>query len=193
MNSSYCGEAEENGPLVGTISLDAVPLKEFPGVQLTAIAATTTGHHTVLFLGTSQGHVKKVERPPWRNCFSHLLIHSRYFYSASSSPLLLRGVPDYCTDSELTSRRIQATMSEWLAQGPYMMVEVGFESVTFRMQCTEPTIWPPTPHTPPYFTSNNVVVWKYYVNMTISTFGFHDMSFVWAPYVVHMEPKVTMN
>jgi len=37
----------------------------------------------------------------------HSFIHSRYFYSASSSPLLLRGTPDYIIDtvSELTRRR----------------------------------------------------------------------------------------
>src|SRR6218665_4001446 len=29
----------------------------------------------------------------------HSLIHSRHFYSASSSPLLLRGAPDYSTDT----------------------------------------------------------------------------------------------
>src|SRR6218665_1581702 len=38
--------------------------------------------------------------------FIHSIIHSGYFYSASSSPLLLRGAPDYCIDtvSELTHR-----------------------------------------------------------------------------------------
>ena len=29
----------------------------------------------------------------------HSFIHSGYFYSASSSPLLLRGAPDYSTDT----------------------------------------------------------------------------------------------
>ena len=31
--------------------------------------------------------------------FSHSFIHSGHFYSASSSPLLLRGAPDYSTDT----------------------------------------------------------------------------------------------
>jgi len=37
-------------------------------------------------------------------CF-YSFIHSGYFYSASSSPLLLRGAPDYSIDTvaELTS------------------------------------------------------------------------------------------
>jgi len=36
----------------------------------------------------------------------HSFIHSGYFYSASSSPLLLRGAPDYSIDtvSKLTRR-----------------------------------------------------------------------------------------
>ena len=38
--------------------------------------------------------------------FIHLFIHSGYFYSTSSSPLLLRGAPNYSVDtvSELTRR-----------------------------------------------------------------------------------------
>ena len=31
--------------------------------------------------------------------FVHSFIHSGHFYSASSSPLLLRGAPDYSTDT----------------------------------------------------------------------------------------------
>src|SRR6218665_3575577 len=46
-------------------------------------------------------------------------IHSRCFCSASSSPLQLRGAPNYSTTvSELTRR--SATVIEGLAQGPYM-------------------------------------------------------------------------
>jgi len=52
-------------------------------------------------------------------------IHYRYFYSASSSPLLLRVARDYSTDtvSKLTCRR---QLSEGLAQGLYMAARVGF-------------------------------------------------------------------
>src|SRR6218665_63911 len=51
----------------------------------------------------------------------HSFIHSRYFYSASLSPLLLRGAPDYSIDtvSELTHRSVTGNTSEGLAQGPY--------------------------------------------------------------------------
>ena len=49
-------------------------------------------------------------------------IHSGYFYSASSSPLPLRGAPDYNTDtvSEFHAKAYQATAREGLAQGFYV-------------------------------------------------------------------------
>ena len=58
--------------------------------------------------------------------FFHSFIHSGYLYRASSSPLLLRGAPNYSIDtvSELTRR-------------------VGFESATLRTQGTEVTTEPP--------------------------------------------------
>ena len=69
----------------------------------------------------------------------HSFIYSRYFYNASSSPLLLRGSPDYSIDT--VSESLQATMSEGLAQGSYGLARVGFKSATFRTQdslITEP-------------------------------------------------------
>ena len=56
-----------------------------------------------------------------------IFIHSGYFYGASSSPLLLRGDPDYSIDtvSELTRRSATvqvANTSEGLAQGLYVAV-----------------------------------------------------------------------
>ena len=70
----------------------------------------------------------------WR----HLLIHSGYFYTASSSPLLLRGATDYSLDavSELTAEALQAIVSEGLAQGPYVAARVDFEPPDTRN--TEP-------------------------------------------------------
>ena len=38
---------------------------------------------------------------------------------------------------------LQATASEGLVQGSYVVVKLGFESATFRTQGTEPTIEPP--------------------------------------------------
>ena len=40
---------------------------------------------------------------------------------------------------------LQATVSEGLAQGPYVAARLGFEPATFRMQATEPTTEPPCP------------------------------------------------
>ena len=42
-------------------------------------------------------------------------------------------------------KRLQATVNEGLAQGPYMVVGVGFEPVTFQTQGTELTPEPPRP------------------------------------------------
>jgi len=56
-------------------------------------------------------------------------IHSDYFYSASSSSILLRGAPDYNTDtvSEFHAEAPQATVSEGLARGPYVAARAGVE------------------------------------------------------------------
>ena len=69
----------------------------------------------------------------------HSFIHSGYFYSTSSSPLLLIGAPIYSIDtvSELTrlcNNAPQATMSGGLVQGTYVAARVGFEPATFQMQ-----------------------------------------------------------
>ena len=54
------------------------------------------------------------------------LIHSGYFYSDSSSPLLLRGAPDSTnTVSEFHAEAPQATVSEGLAKGLYVLARVG--------------------------------------------------------------------
>jgi len=60
INSSYCGDVEQNGPLVGTIPVEASPSLVFPDVQLTAVVTTIVEDQTVAFLGTSDGHLKKV-------------------------------------------------------------------------------------------------------------------------------------
>ena len=80
----------------------------------------------------------------------HSFIHSGYFNSASSSPPLLRGAPNYSIDTVLLCRSnhakvLQATASEGLAQGSYVAVGVGFEPATFRMQGAELNTKPPRP------------------------------------------------
>ena|SRR6218665_1170332 len=70
--------------------------------------------------------------------------------STSSSPLLLRGAPDTArivdTVSEFHAKAPQATASEGLAQGPYMVARAGFESTTLRSTDIDSTNEPHTPH-----------------------------------------------
>ena len=58
------------------------------------------------------------------------LIHSGYFYSAYSSPLLLRGAND--TAQIPHAEAPQANVSERLAQGYYMAARAGAERMTLR-------------------------------------------------------------
>ena len=80
----------------------------------------------------------------------HSFIHSGYFYSASSSPLLLRGAPNYSIDtvSEFHAEAPQATASEGLAQGAYVAARTGFELATLRIKA--PNL--PIGHHAPNFT-----------------------------------------
>jgi len=54
----------------------------------------------------------------------HSFIHSGHFYSASSSPLLLRGAPDYSTD----------TVSEFHAEAPDVVKPTNLSS---KQTCLE--------------------------------------------------------
>ena len=79
----------------------------------------------------------------------HSFIHSGYFYSASSSPLLSRGAAD---TTRLMCRSLhaeaqQATASEGLAnaKGPYVATTVEFEPSTTRTQGAEFTTEPQRP------------------------------------------------
>ena len=78
-----------------------------------------------------------------------VFIHSSYFCSAFSSPLLLRGAPDtrHNTDtvSEFHAEAPQAIVSEGLAQGPYVAARAGFKLTTFRTTGDEFTNEPPRP------------------------------------------------
>ena len=68
-------------------------------------------------------------------------IHSGYFYSASSSPLLLRGAPSTARIlcREFHAKAPQATASEGLAQGPYVAARAGFEPTTLQTKGDEST------------------------------------------------------
>lgn len=60
INSSYCGEVEQNGPLVGTVPLESNARMVFSSTRLTAVALTAVNGHIVAFLGTAHGHIRKV-------------------------------------------------------------------------------------------------------------------------------------
>lgn len=58
ISESFCG-LDVNTPLGGRDPVLEQPVATMPGL-LTAVAATSTGDFTVVFLGTSNGHLKKV-------------------------------------------------------------------------------------------------------------------------------------
>src|SRR6218665_1688910 len=72
------------------------------------------------------------------------MVHSRHFYSAPSSPLLLRGTPDYSTD---TVSEFLAEAHRQLAQGPYMAARAGVKPTTLRLKAIDSTKAPPCPTT----------------------------------------------
>src|SRR6218665_2472852 len=70
-----------------------------------------------------------------QHLFVHSFIYSGHFYSASSSPLLLRGAPDYSTDtvSEFHAEGHRQTAGKGLAQGPSVAARAGVEPTTLRL------------------------------------------------------------
>ena len=64
LDDNYCGlpgtENNLNSPLDGKIPLEANASIVIRDVNLTSLAATTVDSHTVLFAGTSNGHIRMV-------------------------------------------------------------------------------------------------------------------------------------
>lgn len=60
IGEDFCG-LDVNTPLGGETPMAAVPVLVF-NHHLTAVAATSTGDYTVVFVGTSTGHLKKVSK-----------------------------------------------------------------------------------------------------------------------------------
>lgn len=72
ISDDFCG-MEVNTPLDGAVPIDAAPLLVYPNTLLTAVSAVSTHDYTVCFLGTSDGHLKKVRRrlrPFTSRCFA---------------------------------------------------------------------------------------------------------------------------
>src|SRR6218665_1303854 len=80
-----------------------------------------------------------------RHAIFHSFIHSGHFYSAPSSPLLLRGAPDYSIG--VSRRSAQATAGKGLAQGFYVAARAGIEPTTLRLKVIVSTKAPPRPTT----------------------------------------------
>ncbi|KAL2733552.1 plexin-A4-like isoform X1 [Vespula maculifrons] len=58
IGEDFCG-LDVNTPLGGEDPIAAFPVLTFDTL-LTAVAATSTGDYTVVFLGTNKGHLKKI-------------------------------------------------------------------------------------------------------------------------------------
>ena len=77
----------------------------------------------------------------------HSFIHSGHFYSAASSPQLLRSAPDHSTYtvSEFHAKAPQATISKGLAKGLYVAARAGDEPTTLRLRVIDLTNASPRP------------------------------------------------
>ena|SRR6218665_3867398 len=75
-------------------------------------------------------------------------ILSGHFYSAPSSPLLLRGAADYRTDTvpEFHAEAHRQLQGKVLAQGPYVVARAGVEPTTLRLKVIVPTKATPRPY-----------------------------------------------
>src|SRR6218665_1317452 len=73
---------------------------------------------------------------------------SGHFYSASSSPLLLRSAPDYIKHGYyigVSRRSAHATVSKGLAQDPYVAARAGVEPTSLRLKVIASANAPPRP------------------------------------------------
>src|SRR6218665_48889 len=76
--------------------------------------------------------------------YIYSFIHSGHFYSAPSNPLLLRGAPDYSTDTvsefhDETHRQLQ------VKDLPNVAAQAGVEPTTLRLKVIVSTKTPPHP------------------------------------------------
>ncbi|XP_038596331.1 plexin-B1 isoform X2 [Tachyglossus aculeatus] len=59
-----CGSDHTPSPMASSVPLEAVPILEWPDVQLTAVAVSVEDGHTIVFLGDSRGQLHKVYLGP---------------------------------------------------------------------------------------------------------------------------------
>ena len=60
IGDDYCGEHDINHPIRGSDAVSATAAVTWSGDDVTSVAVATTGNHTVAFVGTASGRVKKV-------------------------------------------------------------------------------------------------------------------------------------
>jgi len=60
IDDDYCGEHDINHPIRGTDAVSAIAAVTWSDDDVTSVAVATPGNHTVAFVGTSSGQVKKV-------------------------------------------------------------------------------------------------------------------------------------
>jgi Sema domain len=60
IDDSYCGAHDMNHPIQGNEAITREAALTWTGPRVTAIAVTTTGQHTVAFVGTQNGLIYKV-------------------------------------------------------------------------------------------------------------------------------------
>src|SRR6218665_2752567 len=79
--------------------------------------------------------------------FIHSFVRSDHFYSAYSSPFVLRSAPDtaWILCRSLHAEALRTTASEGLAQGPYVASRAGVEPTTLRFKAIDSTNAPPRP------------------------------------------------
>ena len=63
ISEDYCGEHDINHPMAGEEPLRGEAVLSLAATSVTSLAATTVGASTVLFIGTTDGHVRKVRTP----------------------------------------------------------------------------------------------------------------------------------
>ena len=90
----FCG-LDVNTPLGGQEAMKAVPVITFDTeTLLTAVAATSTGDYTVVFIGTSKGHLKKVTSRYRKK--NQILSNLRYLISSALMSIFLV-ICKFCT------------------------------------------------------------------------------------------------
>ncbi|XP_035131256.1 plexin-B1 isoform X1 [Callithrix jacchus] len=62
-----CGSDHTPSPMASRVPLEATPVLEWPGIQLTAVAVTMEDGHNIAFLGDSQGQLHRVYLGPGSN------------------------------------------------------------------------------------------------------------------------------